>query len=168
MSETEISQEFLLSCRYGELEVIKQIFTELESNKRSTDFLKSDSTFLFYLAGNGHFEALEYVIKRLSVDVNVQNNEGNTPLHWASLNGQQKIVELLLQRKANPTIRNNAGLSPATLAESRDFMETVKVLLAAYDPEDEEDEGEDQTFSTSDPAFKQEQQEQEQQSEVYR
>lgn len=155
MSQSEISQEFLLSCRYGELENLKQIFTELEAKSESLDL--QDSTFLFYLAANGHLEALEFVLKKIAVDVNVQNKEGNTALHWASLNGHQKVVEFLLSKNANPTIRNNAGLSPATLAESREFMETAKVLLAAYDPDDEEDEGQDQTFSTSDPQFKQEQ-----------
>jgi ankyrin repeat protein len=64
---------------------------------------------------------------------------GNTPLHWSALNGHTDMCELLIKHGANPTIRNNNGFSPATLAEQREFMECANIILKAYDPDEDED-----------------------------
>jgi ankyrin repeat protein len=48
-------------------------------------------------------------------EVNLQNNEGNTPLHFAVGLSLEK-VKLLLQRGADPTIKNKAGFTPLFLA----------------------------------------------------
>ena len=42
-------------------------------------------------------------------DVNAQDNEGNTPLHYAF---DQKAVDLLLQNHADITIENHQGEVP--------------------------------------------------------
>ena len=49
--------------------------------------------------------------------VNVQNNSGNTALHWAALNGNLECVKLLVQAGADPGIRNNAGKDAVFEAE---------------------------------------------------
>ena len=41
--------------------------------------------------------------------VNHQNNSGNTPLHWAALNGNLECVKFLVRAGADPSIRNAAG-----------------------------------------------------------
>jgi cytohesin len=42
---------------------------------------------------------------------------GNTALHHAAENGQEDAVRLLLQRGANPAVRNKEGKTPADLAD---------------------------------------------------
>jgi hypothetical protein len=42
----------------------------------------------------------------------VRNAEGNTPLHWACLNGRADVVRVLLTRGAAAAVLNAAGRSP--------------------------------------------------------
>jgi ankyrin repeat protein len=51
-----------------------------------------------------------------SPDVNRRDRAGNTPLHVAAYGGHALIVEQLLARGANRTLRNQAGFTPAELA----------------------------------------------------
>lgn len=41
--------------------------------------------------------------------LNAQNSAGNTPLHWASLNGHLETVKLLVGAGADPAAENKAG-----------------------------------------------------------
>lgn len=44
-----------------------------------------------------------------SVNINHQDNEGNTALHHATSNGNEKIVRLLISNQANIFIKNKSG-----------------------------------------------------------
>ena len=44
--------------------------------------------------------------------VNIEDNQGNTPLFWAARWGNANMVQLLLQNNANPFQNNQQGLSP--------------------------------------------------------
>ena len=39
-------------------------------------------------------------------DVDIRNAEGNTPLHWACLNGCHTVAKILLDNGANPATLN--------------------------------------------------------------
>ncbi len=49
-------------------------------------------------------------------NINLQNAEGNTPLHLAARNGKLSTVQLLMARGANPALANANGDVPITLA----------------------------------------------------
>ena len=42
----------------------------------------------------------------------MQNHHGDTPLHFATLKGDLKVVELLLEYGSNPDIANIRGYTP--------------------------------------------------------
>ena len=44
-------------------------------------------------------------------DVNIQDNNGNNPLHLASVYRSDDIVDLLLRNGSDPSIKNNDGRS---------------------------------------------------------
>ena len=90
----------------------------------------------------GNFLIVSYLIDSLGADVNARDHGGNTPLHEAvrgakpiggvvgtgegevETEGEQvrydlRIVELLLQRGADPTLRNREGRTPCDLTEDR-------------------------------------------------
>ncbi|CAB0036532.1 unnamed protein product [Trichogramma brassicae] len=46
------------------------------------------------------------------VQVNVQNDEGNTPLHGAAINNKPKVVKLLLKNGSDPNLINKNGETP--------------------------------------------------------
>ncbi|EHY55211.1 hypothetical protein ABEF92_001263 [Exophiala dermatitidis] len=99
------------------------------------DGLGSQSTLLHYPAANGNFEVVEYLIsliqetssenevekqqkeqqQRLTSSssssslINRQNVSGNTPLHWAAINGHLEVVKALVAAGADPSIVNAAG-----------------------------------------------------------
>lgn len=59
-----------------------------------------------------------------------KNTAGNTPLHWAALNGHVKIVEVLvLTANADPTVTNDAGHDPVYEAELNEKMDVVEWIL---------------------------------------
>ena len=65
-------------------------------------------------------------------DPNVTSKiDQSTPLlNWAAT-GNQKVVLLLLQYGANPTVRNSAGKTPAEVAAASGHAGVAKVLRAA-------------------------------------
>jgi ankyrin repeat protein len=51
-----------------------------------------------------------------NLNINEQDNKGNTPLHYAAEVGRTDVVELLLSKGANPNLINMNGDSPLHLA----------------------------------------------------
>ncbi|KAL8796433.1 MAG: hypothetical protein Q9182_007379 [Xanthomendoza sp. 2 TL-2023] len=62
-------------------------------------------------------------------NLNLPNSSGNTPLHWAALNGHLDAVKILIGAGADPTIRNNAGHDAVYEAERSGKTEVVEWLL---------------------------------------
>ena len=60
--------------------------------------------------------------------INVQDNRGSTPLHYACRDGYSDIVETLMLEGADETITNDEGKTPAEVAESRRHRELLKLL----------------------------------------
>lgn len=90
--------------------------------------LGSQSSLLHYPAANGNVEIVSYLLTLLAPSqslqgspsgttadksapllVNHRNVSGNTPLHWAGVNGHLEVVKLLVQAGADATIINAAG-----------------------------------------------------------
>jgi hypothetical protein len=65
--------------------------------------------------------------------INAVNEAGNTPLHWAALNGHLESVKVLIQSGADVTIINQAGHDAVFEAEINDKKEVVDWLLGAVE-----------------------------------
>ncbi|KAK3057411.1 ankyrin repeat-containing protein [Extremus antarcticus] len=61
--------------------------------------------------------------------VNRQNQEGNTPLHWAAYNGHLEIVKSLIDVGADMWIKNSAGHLAMFEAERAEKNDVVQHLL---------------------------------------
>lgn len=61
--------------------------------------------------------------------LNTQNASGNTPLHWAALNGHLESVKILIENGADPTIQNQKGHDAVYEAELADKTEVVEWVL---------------------------------------
>lgn len=66
------------------------------------------------------------------------NNEGNTPLHWAALNGQLEAVKALVAAGASLGAKNHVGQSARCEADRAEKDEVVGFLLG------EEEKGRDE------------------------
>jgi hypothetical protein len=65
--------------------------------------------------------------------LNAVNEAGNTPLHWAALNGHLESVKLLVNAGADVTIINRAGHDAVYEAEINDKNDVVDWLLGAVE-----------------------------------
>ncbi len=66
----------------------------------SKHFGRSGDTLLHYAARQGHLDIVEYLIKRVGVDVEVYNNDYKRPLHEAASMSHQACVSYLLREGA--------------------------------------------------------------------
>lgn len=64
-----------------------------------------------------------------ALSLNLQNAAGNTPLHWASLNGHLPAVKILIEAGADPTVTNQAGKDAVYEAEASEKTDVATWLL---------------------------------------
>ncbi|KAL8828625.1 MAG: hypothetical protein Q9191_002484 [Dirinaria sp. TL-2023a] len=69
----------------------------------------------------------------VTVDINAQDREGNTPLHLASTLGRSSTVRLLLEQpNINDAILNYRGRSPLDLARTPDIFQQLQLFRSLY------------------------------------
>ena len=78
---------------------------------------KLGNTPLLNSAENGHKETVQLLIEK-GVDVNANNHEGQSALHFAVISGHDEVVRVLIENGANPNNKNNHDESP--------FLEAVR------------------------------------------
>lgn len=66
-----------------------------------------------------------------ALDVDRQNGDGNTALHYAAFNGKLGHVRLLLATGANPNLGNRRGDSPLICAAYNGYCDVIMALVAA-------------------------------------
>ncbi|KAI0919117.1 hypothetical protein AcW1_003424 [Taiwanofungus camphoratus] len=125
-------EEVLLSCRYGDVDEIKQFVDQFGPDPLNDARDDHGNTILHMVCGNGHTEALEYLLPIVSPSLlSVQNNAKSTPLHWAALNSQLSIARALVRFPQGPgidliDIKNAAGRSSLGEAENAGWDEGAK------------------------------------------
>ena len=58
-----------------------------------------------------------------------QNDDGATPLHWASAKGGTEFTHLLLKHGADTTAREEGGWTPLHFAAQSGHIEVARLLL---------------------------------------
>ena len=71
---------------------------------------------------------LEHHFKTNRINPNAQNNDGDTPLHFACCNRNAKVVEVFVSFGLNNDIENNIGLTSIQVAEELGYEEIVQLL----------------------------------------
>lgn len=173
LEEDEID-DLLYFSRANEATELSEFLTAL-STKYSTDALSitraaqdpySKNTILHYAAANGHVEILKLLCQRnvitpkqndpthkvsdamLDEVSEPKNDAGNTPLHWAALNGRLDFVKALLDLNCDAEVKNNAGRTAAQEAEAAEKWDVYGLLIEKTakpgegDQEDEADSAE--------------------------
>ncbi|KAI9638792.1 uncharacterized protein MKK02DRAFT_31111 [Dioszegia hungarica] len=92
----EESDEFLLSCRYGELEEVQAYISQFGEEAIVEARDNRGNTALHMCCANGHIDILQALLPHLPPSFLQQTNTaGSPPLHWAILNNQVAVVKLL-------------------------------------------------------------------------
>ena len=78
-------------------------------------------------AGDGNIESVKNLLVA-GVDVNAKNEDGDTPLHRASVKGRKKIIELLLAKGADVNAQCTIGLTALDMARYHKKFKIVELL----------------------------------------
>jgi hypothetical protein len=91
----------------GRLDVVKSFFKNDGSRKTTVTKKQLQSAFL-YACGCGQKNVVEFLLNK-GVDLADGGRDGQTPLHWAVIDGQLEMVKLLLRYKPPLESRNRYG-----------------------------------------------------------
>src|SRR6185369_3280751 len=117
----------------GRLDVVKSFF----KNDRTPAKKRLQSAFL-YACGRGQNEVVEFLLTK-GVDLADGGRVGQTPLHWAVIDGQLEMVKLLLKHNPPLESRNIYGgtvlgqtmWSAAHGGDPKVYAEIIETLIAA-------------------------------------
>ncbi|KAJ7744672.1 ankyrin repeat-containing domain protein [Mycena metata] len=132
---TDEQEEFLLSCRYGDLDDVKQFVDQFGVAAAGAVHDDNGNTALHMLCGNGHADILDYLLPILPPALlSAKNSAESTPLHWAALNSHMDVVKRLVEFPGGPgidliDIKNAAGRSPLAEAELAGWDEGAQWLV---------------------------------------
>jgi len=141
--------DLLYFTRVNEAQDLHQTLTELSQkyNCEARDILEecidpeTGNSVLHYCSANGLAELLRTLLSQLKAGklngkaadrvqlINRQNQQGNSPLHWAAYNGHLAVVEALVDGGADMWVKNGAGHLAMFEAERADKSEVVQYLL---------------------------------------
>ena len=76
----------------------------------------------------GHYHIVESLLND-GADVNLQDEDNETPLHFAARHGHINIVKLLIENGADYRLKNSDGMSPALWAMTESNVDVVIYLL---------------------------------------
>ncbi|KAG1685848.1 hypothetical protein DVH05_007684 [Phytophthora capsici] len=74
------------------------------------------------------------IISRLvqhGANLNVADERGDTPLHWAAFSGRAVVMQNLLALGADPTLRNSDWENPAQIAAAYGQLDCMRLLVQA-------------------------------------
>lgn len=109
--------------------LIREYFLNKDSSLE--DIVKSiqdEDQILAYLADSDislDVEELSQIILKHELEVNLPDEDGNTPLHIAILRGNHTLVNALLENGADYQLKNKEGLTPVQLASQNQFKSEI-------------------------------------------
>lgn len=122
-----IAIDFLKATALNNLELVKSLYSQLESN---------DKSLALSLAINaGHLEVFKFLMAQKDTDVNYQDEDGNTPLHCAittyELSEDNSIMFSLLinHPNINLNIQNRKGQTPLHLMSNSKMLRSMKLMI---------------------------------------
>ncbi|MCB9229507.1 MAG: ankyrin repeat domain-containing protein [Deltaproteobacteria bacterium] len=81
---------------------------------------------------NGNLEAVESLLNNgVDVDVNANDENNATPLHWAAMNGHTAVAGLLIEKGADVNAAGDGSWTPLHLAAVEGHKDVAELLIAA-------------------------------------
>ncbi|WP_282043073.1 ankyrin repeat domain-containing protein [Winogradskyella flava] len=87
-------------------------------------------TFLILSASKGNEAVLNYFIEK-GADIDFQDKNGYCALHFAAQNNEIEIMRVLLNKGANPNLRDSYGNTPiwTAIMNTKDDFSIIKLLM---------------------------------------
>ncbi len=113
----------------------------LERGAKINDRDEAGLTTLHIAARDGRYDLCKCLLnhpsagEHLSLNVRSKNNQ-QTPLHYAAMEGQPKIVALLLEAGADPKLPDKSGWLPVHHAANKGHADCCRLLASSYTYQD--------------------------------
>ena len=133
-----ILEKIFFSLDYKSFEVcmmVSKTWKELLTSesfkmKRKSVFCEHIERELYQATENNNLNVVKSILSSGMVDTNcIWKPYGRTPLVWAAHKGHKEVVQLLLERGAEPNIANSCGDTPLLKAAYRGHNDVVQLLL---------------------------------------
>ena len=111
-----------------------QIFTKLMDNGADINSTTSSSGLnALHLAAQGNFpNIIIYLIEKYGMNINSQDNKGNSGLHWAVYMNSKQAVNYLIYYKIDQNLRDNDNETALDIAIRRENSYLVKKFKEDY------------------------------------
>ncbi len=117
------AHEMRLNQEQAELEKVLALSVE-KANVRQNELDNK----LLEVIQTGGLNEVESLLNE-GADVNVQSEDGITPLHWATRSGDHRKVKLLIEKGAKVNAQTKLGVTPLMWASSTGLEPVLKLLL---------------------------------------
>jgi len=120
----------MIASMKGQKEIVKKLIA------RDADVNKPGWAPLHYAATGGHLEVMEILLEEHAF-IDAESPNKSTPLMMAAMYGSTAAVKLLLEAGADPTMRNELGLSAVDFAQKgnrRDAADLIAAAIRAQQP----------------------------------
>ncbi|KAI9185742.1 hypothetical protein LWI28_010266 [Acer negundo] len=127
-------QQFLNAACTGNLDLLKKIATQLDGGKglASTVADIKDANkrgALHFAAREGKTEVCKYLLEELKLDVDTEDEDGETPILHAARQGHTETTKYLFEHGANPAIASNLGATALHHSAGIGNIELLMYLL---------------------------------------
>jgi len=82
---------------------------------------------IHYYIFRGNIEEVKHQLAS-GIDVNIKNENGATPLHYAAMWNKYEIAELLINKGADTNAKNKAGATPLDWAKTYNSPEIANLI----------------------------------------
>ena len=104
------------------------LFAKTLSSARSDWKDSNDNTLLMHMASRGKTAIVKRLIHELYANVNAVNKDGTSALHMAARAGFKDVCTELTSSHADPTKKDQNGLTPAMIAREHGHTEIAEIL----------------------------------------
>lgn len=117
----------MYACKWGRYENVKFLL-ENGADLNRKNGTGGDNAFII-AAKNNRFEIVKYLIENKNIDVNTIGQNRMSALHYAAINGNEKLLAFLCVKGANINIKDKFGRTPLLLACKSGNIRIVNILL---------------------------------------
>ena len=107
---------------------LNQILSNNPSIVNSIDY--KGETILSYALNNNNHEIFDLILNSPILNLNYKDNNGNSYLHLAVMNQNEKIVKTLIKKGINLNLQNNSGNTALHLAYEYTNGSIIKILTS--------------------------------------
>ncbi|WP_028329854.1 ankyrin repeat domain-containing protein [Brachyspira alvinipulli] len=106
---------FLYAAAFGNPDILGSLY--YKNRKLINTKTKDNATALHMAVVYDNLENIKYLVEKLNINIDAQDDDGWTALYYAAINNKKDAYKLLLKLGADKNIANNEGLKPADVLQ---------------------------------------------------